>query len=132
ARVVFSVRRRGLRDVPRVRLDRDRRLGHGRPERAPLGGLRPGGGVRIRVRLGPRADRDAAPRLPGPARPLARRPALPQAVLMKVPLSWLREYVDVDVPVDELAARLSTSTCEVERISRRGVPDTDGNLGLFR
>ena len=24
------------------------------------------------------------------------------------------------------------SSCEVERIERRGVPDTDGNLGLFR
>jgi phenylalanyl-tRNA synthetase beta chain len=51
---------------------------------------------------------------------------------MKVPLSWLREYVSIDAPVDELATRLATSTCEVERISHRGVPDTDGNLGLYR
>ena len=51
---------------------------------------------------------------------------------MKVPLSWLREYVRVDSTPQELAARLSVSTCEVERIVRRGVPDTDGNLGRFR
>ena len=54
------------------------------------------------------------------------------AVLMRVPLSWLREYVAFDVPARELAARLAISTCEVERISRRGVPDVDGNLGRFR
>src|ERR687885_2677279 len=51
---------------------------------------------------------------------------------MKVPLSWLREYVAVDVPVDELAARVNISVAEVERVIRRGVPDTDGNLGQYR
>jgi len=51
---------------------------------------------------------------------------------MRVPLSWLREYVAVDASAEEIAARLSVSTCEVERVVRRGVPDTDGNLGLFR
>ncbi len=51
---------------------------------------------------------------------------------MKVPVSWLREYVQVDASVEEIAARLTVSTCEVERIVRRGVPDGDGNLGLFR
>ncbi len=50
---------------------------------------------------------------------------------MRVPLSWLREYVAIDVPARELAARLATSTCEVERIWHRGVPDVDGNLGHF-
>jgi phenylalanyl-tRNA synthetase beta chain len=48
---------------------------------------------------------------------------------MKVPMSWLREYVRVDATAEEVAARLSVSTCEVERISRRGVP---GDLSLFR
>ncbi len=48
---------------------------------------------------------------------------------MKVPLSWLREYANPDVPVETIAARLSVSTCEVERIVRRGVP---GDLDLFR
>ena len=51
---------------------------------------------------------------------------------MKVPLSWLREYVPVTAPAAELAERLAVATCEVERIGRRGVPDLDGNLGLYR
>ena len=50
---------------------------------------------------------------------------------MKVPVSWLRDYVEFDVPLREVADRLAISTCEVVRISRRGVPDVDGNLGRF-
>src|SRR5207237_3498033 len=51
---------------------------------------------------------------------------------MLVPLTWLREYVDLDVPLEELAARIHTSVAELERIVRRGVPDDDGNLALYR
>jgi phenylalanyl-tRNA synthetase beta chain len=51
---------------------------------------------------------------------------------MRVPLSWLREFVAIDVPMHELATRLATSTCEVERVVHRGVPDDDGNVGRFR
>ncbi len=51
---------------------------------------------------------------------------------MKVPLSWLRDYVDVDVPVTELAERLLFTSSEVGPIETRGVADTDGNLGLYR
>src|ERR687885_1961269 len=51
---------------------------------------------------------------------------------MRIPLSWLREYVPVEAPLDELAARVNTSVAEVERIIRRGVADEDGNLGLYR
>jgi phenylalanyl-tRNA synthetase beta chain len=51
---------------------------------------------------------------------------------MRVPLSWLREYVAVEMPLPELAERLSISTAEVAALERRGVPDEDGNLGLFR
>ena len=51
---------------------------------------------------------------------------------MRVPVSWLREYVPLEMPLPELADRLSVSTAEVEGIERRGVPDDDGNLGLFR
>jgi len=36
------------------------------------------------------------------------------------------------MPLPELAERLSISSAEVEGIERRGVPDEDGNLGLFR
>jgi phenylalanyl-tRNA synthetase beta chain len=51
---------------------------------------------------------------------------------LRVPVSWLREYVPLEMPLPELAGRLSISTAEVEGIERRGVPDEDGNLGLFR
>jgi phenylalanyl-tRNA synthetase beta chain len=51
---------------------------------------------------------------------------------MRVPLSWLRDYVAVDVPVGELADRLSVATAEVQGVHRLGPPDVDGNLGLFR
>src|SRR5215211_4538256 len=51
---------------------------------------------------------------------------------MQVPLSWLREYVTIDAPTSELADRLSVASAEVKSIERRGVPDLDGNLGLYR
>ena len=51
---------------------------------------------------------------------------------MRVPLSWLRDYVPAEMPLSELAERLSISAAEVEGIERLGVPDEDGNLGLFR
>jgi phenylalanyl-tRNA synthetase beta chain len=51
---------------------------------------------------------------------------------MRVPISWLREYVAVDASAEEIAERLTISTCEVKDILRTGVADTDGNLGLFR
>ncbi len=51
---------------------------------------------------------------------------------MRVPVSWLREYVAIEMPLEELATRLSIATAEVEGIERRGVDDAGGNLGLFR
>jgi phenylalanyl-tRNA synthetase beta chain len=51
---------------------------------------------------------------------------------MKVPVSWLREYVALDGPIEEVARRLVFTSFEVDRIVRRGVPDEDGNLGLYR
>ena len=51
---------------------------------------------------------------------------------MRAPVSWLRDYVAITVSTEELAQRLLTASCEVERIERRGVPDQDGNFGLFR
>src|SRR4051794_11445833 len=50
---------------------------------------------------------------------------------MKVPVSWLREYVDFDLRVDELARRLVFTSCEVERVVSRGVPGENGNLERF-
>ena len=51
---------------------------------------------------------------------------------MRVPMTWLREYVHVDATTEGIADRLSISTCEVERITRQGVADEDGNLGRFK
>jgi phenylalanyl-tRNA synthetase beta chain len=51
---------------------------------------------------------------------------------LKVPLSWLKEYVPIEATVEEIADRLVISTCEVDGIERVGVADVDGNLGLFR
>ena len=51
---------------------------------------------------------------------------------MRVPVSWLREYVTFELPLAELAGRLVFTSCEVDRIVGRGAPDADGNLGNFR
>jgi phenylalanyl-tRNA synthetase beta chain len=48
---------------------------------------------------------------------------------MKIPVSWLREYVQVDATTDEIAEALSISTAEVNGVERVGVP---GDLALFR
>jgi phenylalanyl-tRNA synthetase beta chain len=48
---------------------------------------------------------------------------------MRVPLSWLREYVRVDASARQIAAALSIATAEVNEVARIGVP---GELGLFR
>ncbi|HEX3358057.1 MAG TPA: phenylalanine--tRNA ligase subunit beta [Tepidisphaeraceae bacterium] len=39
---------------------------------------------------------------------------------MLVPLTWLREYIDIDVPTSELAERLSLAGMEVEGIEKAG------------
>jgi phenylalanyl-tRNA synthetase beta chain len=51
---------------------------------------------------------------------------------MRVPVSWLSDYVAAEMPLADLATRLSISSAEVTAVERRGVPDVDGNLGLFR
>ncbi len=39
---------------------------------------------------------------------------------IRVPLSWLREYVRVDAPVDQIALRLHMAGMEVDRVERSG------------
>ncbi|MBN1582673.1 MAG: phenylalanine--tRNA ligase subunit beta [Anaerolineae bacterium] len=39
---------------------------------------------------------------------------------MRVPLSWLKEYVDIDVSVDELATRLTLAGLEVDSVEKIG------------
>jgi phenylalanyl-tRNA synthetase beta chain len=45
---------------------------------------------------------------------------------MTVPLSWLKEYVEIDVPVEELADRLTLAGLEVDSITYIGVPAGEG------
>jgi len=47
---------------------------------------------------------------------------------MKVPMTWLREYVRVDASTAQIADALSISTAEVNGVERRGPGDTS----LFR
>ena len=51
---------------------------------------------------------------------------------MRVPLSWLRDYVALEMPIEDLAERIDMATAVVAAVEKRGVPDEDGNLGLFR
>jgi phenylalanyl-tRNA synthetase beta chain len=51
---------------------------------------------------------------------------------LRVPVSWLREYVPIELPLDELATKLSVAAAEVEGLERIGVSEQNGNLELFR
>ena len=88
--------------------------------------------VRLRLRLRDRARRAAQVRLPGHPRALGGRPPRPDAVLMRVPVSWLATTSRSRCRSRIWPTRLSISAAEVEGIERRGVQDTDGNLGRFR
>ena len=48
---------------------------------------------------------------------------------MKIPLSWLREYVRVDATTAQIAEALSVGAAELDGVERVGVP---GELELFR
>ena len=48
---------------------------------------------------------------------------------MRVPVSWLRDYVAFDKPLPELAELMSMTGTKVEALHRRGVPD---GLDLYR
>src|SRR6478672_2847390 len=50
---------------------------------------------------------------------------------MRVPVSWLREYVETTASAHDMARRLSISALEVERVIDVGVPAGNGNLGHF-
>ncbi len=45
---------------------------------------------------------------------------------MKVPLSWLHEYVEPELDAGALAERLALTGTEVERVVRHGVPSVEG------
>ena len=93
---------------------------HGPPGRAPLRRHRPRALPGLRLRHGRGADREPAPPRRRPPRLHGGRPALPGGVPMRVPLSWLREFVDVDLSPEQLAERLTLLGMEVKSIERWG------------
>src|SRR6476646_10609867 len=44
---------------------------------------------------------------------------------MRVPYAWLREYCAPDIPLDDLAERLTLAGTLVEGVTHHGVPSTD-------
>ena len=44
---------------------------------------------------------------------------------MKVPISWLKEYVEINLPIEELAYKLTLAGLEVEEIRYVGLPQPD-------
>ena len=44
---------------------------------------------------------------------------------MRVPLSWLKEYVDIILPIDKLVQRLTLGGLEVEEVERIGVEGSE-------
>ena len=80
---VRVLRRRGLSRLLEDRMDRARRLRHGRPERVRRRRHRPGGVHRVRVRVRARADADAAVRRRADQDVLRQRHPLPHPVLRK-------------------------------------------------
>ena len=91
--------RRRLPHLPGRGLDRVGRLRGGQPARAHRLRRRQRALHRLRVRLRHRPDADVPPRHRGPARRVRGRRALHRGLrdgdLMRAPLSWLREYVDL-------------------------------------
>src|SRR6202035_3372054 len=78
-------------------------------------------GPGVRLGNGDRADRHAQARHPRPAPALRERPPLPGAVLMRVPLDWLREYCAPDLDVHGVEERLTMTGTKVEAIHHHGV-----------
>ena len=51
---------------------------------------------------------------------------------MQVPLSWLKDYVDVDLPIEELARVMTMAGMEVEAIQVVGLPMPEGDKHEFK
>ncbi len=84
-------------------------------------GLRPRAGHRLRLRPRDRARRDGAPRHRRHPALLRERPALPGAVpVVRLPLSWLREYAPVSVEPKRLADDLTGIGLAVDGIETHG------------
>ncbi len=51
---------------------------------------------------------------------------------MLIPLSWLKEFVEIDIPVEELARRLTLAGLEVEAVRYVGLPMPQGPRHEFK
>ncbi len=51
---------------------------------------------------------------------------------MKVPLSWLKDYVDIDLPLDQLARLLTMAGLEVDEIHTVGMPIPHSDHSEFK
>ena len=51
---------------------------------------------------------------------------------MKIPLSWLKEFVDIDLPLDKLARLLTMAGLEVDEIRLVGLPMPSSELHEFK
>jgi phenylalanyl-tRNA synthetase beta chain len=47
---------------------------------------------------------------------------------MKIPLSWLRDFVEVDISIEEIAQRLTMAGLEVEEVQYIGLPLPSGKI----
>ena len=88
---------------------------------------------RLRLRLRPRPHRDDPLRRARPAPVLRGRPALPGAVRVRVPLSWLADHVDPG-PAGRGAgaARCRAAAPWSRRSTTSACPSGNGNLAAFR
>src|ERR1035437_9403257 len=115
-----GLRRHRLPGLLEVGLDDDPGRRHGPPGGAPVRRHRSGALSGLRLRDGCGEDREPAPRRARPALLPRKRPALPGAIPMRVPLSWLREYGDVQQTPEELAERLTLLGMEVKGVEQWG------------
>src|SRR4029077_14198675 len=126
--VVRVLRGQGLPRVQAHGLARDLRLRHGASERVARERCRRRALHRLCLRRRHRSPRDAALRGERPAAVFRERPALPAAVpgvrRMKVPYSWLPEWVQVSWPAAEVGARLTMAGFELEAVSTAAPPFT--------
>src|ERR1019366_3709452 len=98
------------------RLDRTRRMRRPRPGGSRRGRHRRRGVERIRLRVRHRPLRPDAPRDRRHACPDRERHAVLRTVLVKISLSWLREFVDLTESTEELRSILDDLGLVVEGI----------------
>src|SRR5262249_48834821 len=119
-----------LAAVPRLQGDgvaRNSGLRHDRSRSLPFRRLRSGESLRLRLRHGRRAHRDAQVRRRRHPAFLPKRPALfaavPELLTMKLTLNWLKEFVDFRDAPEKLAETLTMAGLEVESLVPARAPD---------